>query len=101
MLRPEISKLLADMLTAVDAIGEFIVAKSRADLKRDPLLRAAIYFEFIIIGEALSQLSKQDPATAARLSEHPRIIAFRNQIIHGYGKLNDALTWQIIVTKLP
>jgi uncharacterized protein with HEPN domain len=65
------------------------------------LLRSAIYFKFVIIGEALAQLAKQDPAAAGRISEVPRIIGFRNQIIHGYAKIDDEITWRIIETKVP
>ena len=34
--------------------------------------------QFEIIGEALRRLSKDDPACAAQIHEHQRIIAFRN-----------------------
>ncbi len=53
------------------------------------------------IGEALAQLRVLDPETAARLTEHARIVAFRNQVIHGYGKIDDEITWRIIDSKLP
>ena len=60
-----------------------------------------MYYQFVIIGEALSQLRKIDEPTFNRISEAPRIIGFRNQIIHGYQVIRDAVTWQIIQDKLP
>jgi uncharacterized protein with HEPN domain len=65
------------------------------------LLRAGIYYEFVVVGEALSQLRELDEATAERISEHWRIVGFRNQIIHGYAKIDDEITWRIIRDKLP
>lgn len=98
---PESQKLLGDMLTATDAIAEFVVGKTLHDLATDRLLRAAIYYEFVVIGEALAQLRQSDLPTAEAISEHWRIIGFRNQIIHGYAKIDDEITWRIIETKLP
>lgn len=36
-----------------------------------------------------------------RVSEHRRIIAFRNILIHGYAEVDDRLVWDIIESKLP
>ncbi|HKV27374.1 MAG TPA: HepT-like ribonuclease domain-containing protein [Candidatus Acidoferrales bacterium] len=36
-----------------------------------------------------------------RISEHRRIIAFRNILIHGYAEVDDRLVWDIIEAKLP
>jgi uncharacterized protein with HEPN domain len=57
---PEARKLLGDMLAAANAIGEFVHGKTLLDLAGDKLLRAGIYYEFVIIGEALSQLRQID-----------------------------------------
>ena len=53
------------------------------------------------MGEALAQLRQQDEATALRISEFARIIGFRNQVVHGYGKIDDEITWRILQAKLP
>jgi uncharacterized protein YutE (UPF0331/DUF86 family) len=52
-------------------------------------------------GEALSQLRRLAPEVADRISESGRIIAFRNQLIHGYGVIQPEITWSIIQDKLP
>ena len=46
-------------------------------------------------------LAEQDAAVAARISEYPRIIAFRNMLIHGYASVDDRLVWDVVETKLP
>jgi len=40
------------------------------------------------IGEALNQLVKLNAALAGRISDLPKIVAFRNQLIHGYASVN-------------
>jgi uncharacterized protein with HEPN domain len=82
-MQPETRKRLDDMLGAADAIGRFVAGKTMADYLADELLRAGVYHEFSIIGEALSQIRKSEPDVAERISEYDRIIGFRNQIIHG------------------
>lgn len=51
-------------------------------------MRAAVERQFEIIGEALGQLAKLDPEMAAQISEHRRIIAFRNIPVHGWRRLH-------------
>lgn len=65
------------------------------------MLRAAVERQFEIIGEALSKLARLDADVAARVSEHRRVIAFRNILIHGYADVDHRLVWDIVETKLP
>ncbi len=58
-------------------------------------------WNFAVIGEALAQLHRTDPETAERINEWQRIIAFRNQLIHGYGVIKNEITWDIIEKKVP
>jgi uncharacterized protein with HEPN domain len=99
-MRPESQKLLLDMLEAAKAIREFVRDKTVADFKQDALLRSGIYFNFIVIGEALSQLKRFDEQIAEQIGEHTKIVGFRNQIVHGYSRLDDEITWRIIETDL-
>lgn len=75
--------------------------KEFADYLREAMLRAAVERELEIIGEALAQLARVDSNLASRIGEHPRIIAFRNILIHGYADVDDRLVWDIVETKLP
>ena len=65
------------------------------------MLRAAVERQFEIIGEALRRLSKEDSPTTARISEHARIIAFRNILVHGYADIDDRIVWDVVQSKLP
>lgn len=54
-----------------------------------------------IIGEAIGRIAKLDAATASRVSEHRRIVAFRNRPIHGYDLLDDDLVWSTVKDEVP
>src|ERR1019366_1039611 len=58
--------------------GKFSGGKSLPDYTSDAMLRSAVERQLEIVGEALAQLSRIDLATASKISEHQRIIAFRN-----------------------
>lgn len=75
--------------------------KTLKDYSTDRLLRQAVERNLEIVGEAVGRLSRDDPDTVSRLSEHERIVAFRNVLIHGYDLVDDELVWETIQTKLP
>ena len=99
-MRPESAKLLSDILQATDRIAKYTHAKGLTEYLSDTLLRDAVHWNFAIIGEALNQLNKTDPTIARRITEWRRIIAFRNQLIHGYGVIKNEITWDIVRSKL-
>jgi uncharacterized protein with HEPN domain len=43
----------------------------------------------------------REAALAARVPHLPQIVAFRNQLIHGYATVNVATVWNIAQTALP
>jgi uncharacterized protein with HEPN domain len=100
-MQPEAKKYLHDIKLAADAIAQFTSDKTFSDYVGDLMLRSAVERQFEIIGEALSKVSQLDVGVAARISEHRRIIAFRNLLIHAYADVDDRLVWDVIATKLP
>ncbi len=100
-MRLEARKYLYDIQRAAVLLTEFTAGKTFANYAQDPMLRAAVEREFEVIGEALARLAKFDTELAAQISEHERIIAFRNILIHGYAEVDDRLVWDVVETKLP
>jgi uncharacterized protein with HEPN domain len=91
---------LFDIQQASALIVEFTVGRNLDDYLTDVMLRSAVERQFEIIGEAMTQLSKLNAALAERISEHRRIIAFRNILIHAYGQIDDETVWDTVQTKL-
>ena len=100
-MRREVRKYLYDMQQAAHALDEFTARKSFADYEASALLRSAVERQFEIIGEAMSRLASIEPEAAARISDHRRIIAFRNILIHGYADVDDRIVWGVLTSNLP
>ncbi len=100
-MQREARKYLSDIQQAVMLLAEFTAEKQFSDYEVDAMLRAAVEREFEIIGVALSELANLDKTLVARISEYPRIIAFRNIIAHGYAYVDSTTVWDIVQTKIP
>ena len=95
-MHPDAGKLLWDAQQAAERVARFTAAKSFADYEADDYLRSVVERQFEIVGEALNQLSRIDLATAATIAELPRIVAFRNLLIHGYASVDNRIVWGVI-----
>ena len=100
MMRNPIA-FLWDMQHACVAIGCFVEDANLQRYDTDLLLRSAVERQLQNIGEALSQLSKLDPALAARVPRQRQLIGFRNVLVHGYAGLNNAEIWRTLHENLP
>lgn len=94
-------KYLYDIALASDLITQFVAGKNLSDYKNDALLRSGVERQFEIIGEALNQALRHDPTLTAMISSAPRIISFRNRLIHRYSAVSDEVVWGVIETSLP
>ncbi|QDU65298.1 hypothetical protein Pla86_03630 [Planctomycetes bacterium Pla86] len=63
-------------------------------------MRSAVERQLEIIGEALNQLRKHDDSISAEITDHRRIVAFRNILIHGYAEVDDRVVWGVVSTNL-
>ena len=90
-----------EILDTAGLLKEFTGGKTFADYTKDAFLRSATERQFGIIGEAVSQLANLDEATASRITEYQRIIAFRNVLIHRYRAVDHQVVWEILHQKLP
>lgn len=92
---------LWDVRAAADKIATFVQGKSADEFVRDELTSSAVERQLEIIGEALGQLAKADPAIAARIPDLSQIVALRNILIHGYVIVKRDLVWRTIHEDLP
>lgn len=92
---------LWDVREAAQSIGGFVAGLNSSDYAKSELVHSAVERKFEVIGEALNQLSKADASMAARVPNLPQIIAFRNQLIHGYALVDHDTVWSVIQNSLP
>jgi len=94
------AKLLGDIVGAADAIAGFLDGRDRAAYASNLMFRSAVERQLEILGEAIRRLDLL-AELAGQLSEHRRIIAFRNIMAHAYDGLDEDVVWQIVIEKLP
>jgi len=92
---------LWDVREAALSIQSFTAGMDAAAYVANEMAQAAVERKFEIIGEALNQLAKLDDALAARIPDLPQIVAFRNQLIHGYATVNAGTVWNVMQNALP
>ncbi len=92
---------LWDVRESTLAIQAFTEGMDAAAYAGNAMAQAAVERKFEVIGEALSQLAKLDAAMAKRIPDLPQIVAFRNQLIHGYATVNVSTVWNIAQNALP
>jgi uncharacterized protein with HEPN domain len=92
---------LNDVIDAGNAIIQAVNGISLEDYEQSRLIRSSVEREFILIGEALKQLSQQNDALFTSIEEAPQIIAFRNKLTHEYVKVSNRLVWGVIEINLP
>jgi uncharacterized protein with HEPN domain len=90
------AKYLWDARRAAERIARFTTGRSFEDYLADDMLRAAVERQFEVIGEAFAGLRRADPALASTIPDLPRIVAFRNILIHGYATVDDRLVWGVV-----
>jgi uncharacterized protein with HEPN domain len=92
---------LWDIQEAASAVSRFTANMDASGYAENEIVRAAVERKFEIIGEALTQLAKRDPALMRRVPDFRDIIAFRNLLIHAYAVVNDDEVWDAVQTSLP
>ena len=101
MLPLEVRKYLFDIQEACELLARFTQGKSLDDYVAEPLLRSAVERQFEVIGEALRQMLNLQPDMSSFISDHQRIIAFRNRLIHGYADISHDVVWGVLESNLP
>jgi uncharacterized protein with HEPN domain len=92
---------LWDIANAAARIRAFTNGKNLDLYLKDEMLRAAVERKFGIVGEALSQFLRYFPLYRDRITLVGDIVAFRNQIVHGYATVRDDMVWEIVQVYLP
>jgi uncharacterized protein with HEPN domain len=100
-MRPEARKFLYDVQKACGLLAQFTAGRNLTEYRADALLRSAVERQFEIIGEAMGQMLRLDPGLVDTITHAPRIIAFRNILIHGYAAITPEVVWDVVERDLP
>lgn len=100
-MQREAKAYLWDIASACESIRSFTADKDLGIYLDNEMLRAAVERKFGIVGEALSQLLRHFPQYRDKITFVGDVIAFRNQIVHGYATVRDDMVWEIVQVYLP
>ena len=100
-MNDEIRKNLVDILNAAEEIQGFTQGMDFKAYQNSPVTQRAVERDFEIIGEALTRVKRIDEELLERISEHSRIIGFRNILIHGYDIVDEMIVWNAVENHLP
>jgi len=100
-MKDEIRKHLIDILHAAEEIETFVNGMNFTAYKNSQITQRAVERNFEIIGEALNRIRKFNEEFLEKISEHYRIIGFRNILIHGYDIIDETIVWNAVKKHLP
>ena len=100
-MQVETNAVLFEIQQEVNLINQFTLDADFAEYQSNAMMRSAVERQLEIIEEAIRRLSEMNADAADCISERPRIISFRNQLIHGYFAIDDRIVWDVIQSKLP
>ena len=100
-MNDEIRKNLIDVLQAAEEIRGFTEGMDFQSYRDRPVIQRAVERDFEIIGEALNRIKRIDEQALENISEHHRIIGFRNILIHGYDTVDEIIVWNALQNHLP
>ena len=100
-MNDETRKNLIDVLQAAKEIQGFVRGMDFTAYQNNAVTQRAVERDFEIIGEALNRIKYTDNELLQKISEHHRIIGFRNILIHGYDIVDEAIVWQAVTKHLP
>lgn len=100
-MKDETRKHFIDILQAAEEIQDFLQGIDFESYQNNLVIKRAVERDFEIIGEALNRIKSTDSDLLDKITEHHRIIGFRNILIHGYDIVDEIIVWQAATKHLP
>jgi len=94
------SLYLQDIVEAADAVLDFLKGTEKQEFLRSHLLRSAVNYQMIIIGEAASRLSDSFRQSHAEIG-WSKVVGFRNLAVHTYFGVNWETVWNAAMYDAP
>jgi uncharacterized protein with HEPN domain len=91
---------LRDIVEAADHMAGFVAGLDLASFEESELLRSAVVQKLTVIGEAAARLSDKVKARHREVP-WPRIVAFRNILVHAYFGIDWTEVWIAASKQVP
>jgi uncharacterized protein with HEPN domain len=92
---------IVDAVQAGERVMRFVAGVALAEYESDEMIHSAVERQFEIIGEALRQLGRVAPDVVTTIPSYRSIVAFRNQLAHGYFAVQHEVVWAIAIRDVP
>lgn len=88
-----------EMLEAISDMEDFLGGRSQAEFLASPLIRQAVSFGMLRLGEGANQLSSD---LKARAPDAPwqEMVLLRHRVAHGYASVDPRIIWAVAATRL-
>jgi uncharacterized protein with HEPN domain len=99
-MHPSECARINDMIEALSLICHYVDGRDRADLDTDSMLRDALAFRMLVLGEAAKNLSE---ITRNECGEFPwrSAIRMRDLLAHGYNNVDLDIVWEVAIEQAP
>lgn len=91
---------LTDIVDAADHVAGFVEDITLEQFEQSELVRSAVAQKLAIIGEAAGRISTELKIRATEIP-WPRIVAFRNLLVHAYFGIDWVEVWQVAKHRCP
>lgn len=95
-MQRQTAKRLYDALAAARAVEAFQAGRSFEDFRDDVYFQSAVQHQLTIVGEALNQLRRAEPAFEGRIRGLHAWVGLRNRLVHAYDSVEPKIVWDII-----
>lgn len=92
---------LQDIAESAAAVAEYTENMDGDTFLADRKTQDAVARRLMIIGEALTRLSRDRPEVADRIPDLPQAIGLRNYLAHQYDDIDPTTVWDTVVQDLP
>lgn len=100
MTRHDPTVRLRHMLDHAREAVEMVRGRAQRDLDTDRMLELALVRLVEVVGEAASQVSREDQARFASIP-WPQVVGMRHRLIHGYDTVDLKVLWDTVTVDLP
>ena len=97
----EINTRLWHIQEACEKVLRLTAGKTAEEYAIDDVLPDVVERRLTIVGEAVGKIAALDKDFASKLGNFPRIISFRNQLVHNYPHVEHDAVWLLLQTEVP